>query len=164
MSKTWEVNLSKGKHQNLPDPIGFTKNFGDVAEGEQRSSHQIKEAWEKKIKAFAMSPAQSILMVLLMMWMQGGGLNIFTIFFVFSVIMQPLKGLFGVNQAFKQFEGKGVVLFPYKLIYAGIQCIVLGIGFYKFYTMGLLPLSPSDWIDLIPHQIDEQKAFPIEAY
>jgi len=45
-----------------------------------------------------MSPAQSILMVLLMMWMQGGGLNIFTIFFVFSVIMQPLKGLFGVNQ------------------------------------------------------------------
>jgi hypothetical protein len=122
----------------------------------------LRDAWEKKIKSFAWSPAQSILMVMFMLWMQGSALSIFTIFFIFSVIMQPIRGLMGVNQgtivviflnsAFKPFEGHGVQLFPYKIIYGGIQMVVLAIGFYKFYTMGLLPLSPADWIDLIPHQ------------
>ena len=34
-------------------------------------------------------------------------------------------------------------------MYFGIQSVILSIGLYKLYTIGLLPLSPSDWIDLI---------------
>lgn len=37
-----------------------------------------------------------------------------------------------------------------KLAYLGISGFSLIIGFYKLYTLGLLPLNPSDWIDLIP--------------
>ena len=28
--------------------------------------------------------------------------------------------------------------------------IILSIGLYKLYSIGLLPLLPSDWVDLIP--------------
>jgi len=78
MSKTWEFNLNKTR-KNLQEPLGYTRNYGDVGDAEVRPQN-LKEAWEKKVKTFAMSPASSILMVLFMMWMQGGGLNIFTIF------------------------------------------------------------------------------------
>jgi len=55
--------------------------------------------------------------------------------------------------AFKQFEGHGVALLPYKLMYGAIQMVILGLCLNKFHGMGLLPLSPADWIDLIPHDI-----------
>lgn len=32
----------------------------------------------------------------------------------------------------------------------GIHGAIFSIGLYKLYNLGLLPLSPSDWIDLIP--------------
>jgi len=41
-------------------------------------------------------------------------------------------------------------LFIYKLKYLAIHGITLAIALYKFYGIGLLPLSPADWIDLIP--------------
>lgn len=54
--------------------------------------------------------------------------------------------------AFKQFEGKKISLLYYKFIYVGINAFVLSIGLHKLYGVGLLPFSPSDWIDLIPRQ------------
>ncbi len=41
--------------------------------------------------------ASQIIMAFLMMWMSGGGLNIFTIIFTFQVIGQPMKQLISVN-------------------------------------------------------------------
>ena len=56
--------------------------------------------------------------------------------------------------AFKPYENKGIDLFKYKLMYLGIYGFVLSIGLYKFYNLGLLPLSPSDWVDIIPgHEV-----------
>ena len=81
--------------------------------------------------------------------------------------MQPVRALLGINggtlcifhslvnsfiKAFKQFEGYKIPLLPYKLMYAAIQSVILGIGGYRLYTMGLLPLSPADYVDLIPRR------------
>jgi len=41
-------------------------------------------------------------------------------------------------------------MIKYKLIFIGINMIILAIMLYKFYNMGLLPLNPSDYTDLIP--------------
>lgn len=38
----------------------------------------------------------------------------------------------------------------YKLIYLGANLVILTFIAYKFSGMGLLPLSPSDYVDLLP--------------
>ena len=38
----------------------------------------------------------------------------------------------------------------YKLMYLGIQIILLGIVVYKLSAMGLLPVSAADYVDMIP--------------
>jgi hypothetical protein len=35
-------------------------------------------------------------------------------------------------------------------MYGGINLCIVSIGLYKLYSLGLLPLSPADWIDLVP--------------
>lgn len=44
-----------------------------------------------------------------------------------------------------------MVLFHYKIVYLLIHGFILGIGLYKLYTIGLLPLNAADWIDLVPN-------------
>lgn len=41
----------------------------------------------------------------------------------------------------------------FKLMYIGINLVLFGMGLYKLNTMGLLPLSPSDYVDLVPKSI-----------
>ena len=45
----------------------------------------------------------------------------------------------------------------YKLIYIAANLFILGFIAYKFYGMGLLPLSPSDYVDLLPQNADIEK-------
>lgn len=54
------------------------------------------------------------------------------------------------NAAFKEFESSGESLIKYKLIHSAINLILLGIVINKLLNVGLLPTSPSDWVDLIP--------------
>jgi len=160
MTTQWQFHLNpkiRASGNDLPDPLGFSKIVSDVVETGRRQQ-DMKAVLEKKVKTFAMSPAGSILMALLMLYLSGGGLNIFLIIFTFSVIMQPVKALLSINSAFKQFEGYKISLIQYKLMYAGIQSVILSIGLYKLYTIGLLPLSPADWIDLISPLKHEQRA------
>lgn len=41
-------------------------------------------------------------------------------------------------------------LAKYKLMYLGIQLVLLGIVGYKLSVMGLLPVSVADYVDLVP--------------
>ena len=41
-------------------------------------------------------------------------------------------------------------LTKYKLMYLGIQFILLCIVIYKLSVMGLLPVSAADYVDLVP--------------
>lgn len=98
-----------------------------------------------------------ILMSMFMMWMLGNNINIFLIFLVFkgfssalSSILDVNKGSCGIHLVFKDYEGMGINLTTYKLIYLAINCFLFGLVVYKLLNVGLLPTSPSDWIDLIP--------------
>ena len=89
-------------------------------------------------------------MSMFMMWMLGNTINIFLIFLVFKGFSSALTAILDVNKVFKDYEGMGVSLTTYKLIYLAINCFLLGLVIYKLLNVGLLPTAPSDWIDLIP--------------
>ena len=40
-------------------------------------------------------------------------------------------------------------LVKYKLMYLGIQVVLLGIVVYKLSAMGLLPVSAADYVDMV---------------
>ncbi len=84
-----------------------------------------------------------------MFWMIGNSLSIWTIMMIAMFVMNPLKSLFSLNQAFKQFEAKGVSLVVPKLIYFALNLATIGLSIYKFSVMGILPVTPQDWVGLI---------------
>lgn len=51
---------------------------------------------------------------------------------------------------FEPYEHLVPSLLKYKAMYLGINIIILGIVVNKLSNMGLLPVSPTDYIDLIP--------------
>lgn len=52
---------------------------------------------------------------------------------------------------FEAFEDRAKSLTMYKMIYAGINLLCLGVVVYKLSKMGLLSFSPSAYIDMIPN-------------
>jgi hypothetical protein len=144
------VNLLQGnKRSELPQPYGYSKDFqveeGGSTEDKKKTEILLEQAW-----ALATSPFKTILMNGFFMWMTGNSLSIFPLIFLFSIMYSTIKTLSGTSEAFKKFNGlKGDILF-YKAIYFGINLIALGMGLYKLYNMGLLPLHPADYVDLVP--------------
>ena len=70
-------------------------------------------------------------MTLFMFWMVGSNLSLWTIMITISFVMNPIKQLFTIEEAFKQFEGK-INLFVPKLRYIGSLLVVLAVAFYRF--------------------------------
>ena len=52
---------------------------------------------EKKAWDFAISPAKSLPMQAFMLYMSGGGVQIFSISIVFMLLLTPFKNLAGIN-------------------------------------------------------------------
>lgn len=88
----------------------------------------------------------------------GNQLSIYTIFAIVQSLMGSVGGLFKVNKSncfsilvFEPYEDQTKSLFKYKLIYAAINLACVGVVSYKLSKMGLISLSPSSYIDLIPN-------------
>jgi len=41
-------------------------------------------------------------------------------------------------------------------MFIAVNCVVFGFVLYRINNMGLLPLSPADWISYLPTNIDEK--------
>ena len=83
-----------------------------------------------------------------MFWMVGNSVSIWTLMITISFLISPIKQLFSVGQAFIQFEGK-VPLFLQKATFACLHLFLLGVAFYKFSAMGIVPDKAIDWASLI---------------
>lgn len=55
-----------------------------------------------------------------------------------------------IKLVFEPFETMVSSTFKYKVIYCGINLILVGIVAYKLSSMGLLPVSAADYVDLVP--------------
>jgi hypothetical protein len=145
------VNLLSGlKKPDLDVPFGYAKESEEVAqttkEDKQKREILLQQAWNT-----ATSPMSSIFMNIFMFWMMGSSVHIFTLIFMFSILYNSIKTIGSTNEVFKKFEQIKDAIGFYKLIYMGLNSVVLLFGLYRLYGMGLLPLHASDYVALVPH-------------
>ncbi|EFC50269.1 predicted protein, partial [Naegleria gruberi] len=97
-------------------------------------------------------PFRGLFMNVFLMWMIGNQINIFPIIFTAMAIMNPIKAMLGIGQAFQSFDseegGKINTILP-KIVYFLLQCVSLGMAVVKLFYMGLLP-NESDWAHTTP--------------
>jgi hypothetical protein len=145
------VNLLSGlKKSDMDVPFGYAKETEELApstkEDKQKREILLQQAWNT-----ATSPMSSIFMNVFMFWMMGSSVHIFTLVFMFSILYNSIKTIGGTNEVFKKFDLIKDAIGFYKLIYMGINSVVLLFGLYRLYGMGLLPLHASDYVALVPH-------------
>lgn len=115
------------------------------------SVEESLKAKEKQVMAMAAAPLKNVLSTAFMLWMSGSSIQIFSIMMTGMALINPIKAIFGTNNAFKEYEKEeGIDLRVPKLTYVGIQLLALGVALYKCSTMGLLPLTSADWIEYLP--------------
>jgi ER membrane protein complex subunit 4 len=110
-------------------------------------------AFSKNAMAVAMGQIQQVGMGAFTMWMfVGNRLNIWSVFFLIQMGTGPFRNLLSTNTIFSRFEDPGVDLIIPKLIYIAINLVGCAFFFYKLRVMGLMPITSSDWVSLIPIQ------------
>ena len=129
---------------------------------------KAKRAWD-----VASAPLKSLPMQAFMLYMSGGGVQIFSIGIVFVLLLSPFRNLAGINegfffrlcythlascshvpfQAFAQYapsssrDPKSITSLPlHKLVYILCNLLTLAVGLWKCRSMGLLPIGTGDWL------------------
>ncbi|KAI6125298.1 hypothetical protein EV401DRAFT_1855960, partial [Pisolithus croceorrhizus] len=106
-----------------------------------------KRAWD-----LAISPAKSLPMQAFMLYMSGGGVQIFSMGIVFMLLLTPFKNVAGMNAAFAPFAPASSnstswnTLPLQKLVYVACNLLTLSVGLWKCRSMGLLPTGTGDWL------------------
>jgi hypothetical protein len=82
-------------HECMSLPGGQTKAPTKASDTTKASYEELKEkrAWD-----FAISPAKSLPMQAFMLYMSGGGVQIFSMSIVFMLLLTPFKNLAAINE------------------------------------------------------------------
>jgi len=159
------LESSHPKSSRLPPPPGFA----DVSKGKLtggktsaaattanadalRSYEDLKtrKAWD-----FAISPLKSLPMQAFMLYMSGGGVQIFSMGIVAMLLLSPFKNVSSINDAFAPFApgplssptAKSLLTLPLqKVAYLVCNVLTLALGLWKCRSMGLLPTGTGDWL------------------
>ena len=90
-----------------------------------------------------------------MLWMSGSGVHIFSIMITFYAVYNPIKSAFTVNTAFSRFEdakmggAEKASLLTSKATFVAMNLLAMSGALYKMSLMGLLPNTPSDWVNFL---------------
>ena len=103
-----------------------------------------------------MAPGKNLFMTGFMLWMSGSTVHIFSMMFTMMAMKGPLTALFSINKAFKIIDDGTVNLMKWKLAFVGVNLVGLAMALYKCNSLGLLPLSSSDWVHLLPIKESEE--------
>jgi len=148
-----EVN---SRWKNIPPPTGFTKSASFYATTPSKRAANNTASYDK-LKAkrawdVALAPLKSLPMQAFMLYMSGGGVQIFSIGIVFVLLLSPFRNLAGINEAFAQYapsssDLKSITsLFLHKIVYILCNLLTLGVGLWKCRSMGLIPVGTGDWL------------------
>jgi ER membrane protein complex subunit 4 len=123
-------------------------------------------AWE-----LAIAPAKSLPMQAFMLYMSGGGVQIFSIGIVFMLLLTPFKNIAAMNTGVLLFFSVfflvlmtfGIAFAPFspsdskpnsfttlplqKIAYLACNLLTLAVGLWKCRSMGLLPTGTGDWVE-----------------
>ena len=134
------------------DPLGYDAGF-DMSQvkddGTKKQQVSIEKLKQKRAMQIGYAPGKNLLMTGFMLWMSGANVNIFSMMITGMAVMNPCKALFNVNGAFKALDDGKTDLAMAKLTYVAMNLLGLAMGMYKCATMGLLPLTSSDWVRLL---------------
>ncbi|KAI6011617.1 hypothetical protein EDC04DRAFT_2882246 [Pisolithus marmoratus] len=120
------ASLEKSRWKNLAPPPGFSNQ--------------------------PTSNAKSLPMQVFMLYMSGGGVQIFSMGIVFMLLLTPFKSIAGMNAAFAPFAPASSnstswsTLPLQKIIYMACNLLTLAVGLWKCRSMGLLPTGTGDWL------------------
>lgn len=175
LSPQWAIELnnpptSRPKNtSNIRDPPGFSAQRS--AGGKQRASQmparkpptqeetetlKLKKSWE-----IALAPGKQLPMQLIMSYMSGNSLQIFSLMMVAMLFKGPFQAIVAANSTFTKLEterNKGKMIFV-KATYVGMQCLLLTLGVWKIGQMGLLPTTQSDWVAFEDQRMCLEKAY-----
>ncbi|KAJ7778642.1 DUF1077-domain-containing protein [Mycena maculata] len=158
MSKSLEYSTLEpaSKWRNLPPPPGFSKSTSSKSTVKSKAAlppSSYDQLKEKRALDFAIAPAKSLPMQAFMLYMSGGGVQIFSMGIVFMLLLSPFKNIAGINEAFAPFapstakNPKALTTLPaQKLVYIACNVLTLAVGLWKCRSMGLLPLGTGDWL------------------
>ncbi|KAG1819737.1 uncharacterized protein BJ212DRAFT_1478972 [Suillus subaureus] len=151
------ASIDHSKWRNLPPPPGFSSPASSsrapakaptpAASSSSYASLKDKRAWD-----LAISPAKSLPMQAFMLYMSGGGVQIFSMGIVFMLLLSPFKNIAGMNAAFAPFAPttasvKSPKVLPLqKIAYIACNLLTLAVGLWKCRSMGLLPTGTGDWL------------------
>ncbi|KAI0668443.1 hypothetical protein C8Q78DRAFT_259194 [Trametes maxima] len=147
------VELSKWKH--LPHPPGFAATVSSSKSSSKSvtaATASYEELKAKRAWDLATSPAKSLPMQAFMLYMSGGGVQIFSMGIVFMLLSSPFKNLASINTAFAPFapassSPKSLSTLPLqKIAYLFCNLLTLALGLWKCRQMGLLPTGTGDWL------------------
>ncbi|KAF9009486.1 DUF1077-domain-containing protein [Cyathus striatus] len=149
---------SSSKWRNLPPPPGFSKSSTSSkapVKHDAPSPASYNKLKEKRAWDLAISPAKSLPMQAFMLYMSGGGVQIFSMGIVFMLLLSPFKNIAGMNEAFSQYapttkdekNTKSLAVLPaQKAAYVACNLLTLAVGLWKCRSMGLLPTGTGDWL------------------
>ena len=141
------IDINNNKSE-LSDPPGKQKKTEDYDQG---NNSELKKIMQNRAWSAAISPISSVFMYIIMFWMMGNSLNIYTLVMIGSTGINQIKSIMSVNSKFKVFEEHipSQIGF-YKLVYLLVSLAILLFIAYKLFGLGLLPLSPADYVELLP--------------
>merc|ERR1711939_227792 len=119
-----------------------------------------QKAWD-----LAIAPAKTVPMQGFMVYMSGGGVQIFSLMIVGQLIKNAISSMLSVNKTFEPLEqsqaatddggsvtatvagqGNKNDFTLQKVVHCLAQGLLLALGLYKCHSMGLLPTHDSDWL------------------
>ncbi|KAG1856679.1 hypothetical protein DFJ58DRAFT_338400 [Suillus subalutaceus] len=154
------ASLDHSKWRNLPPPPGFSSSApssrapakASTTTTTTTSSSSYASLKDKRAWDLAISPAKSLPMQAFMLYMSGGGVQIFSMGIVFMLLLSPFKNIAGMNTAFAPFAPtpasvKSPKVLPLqKIAYIACNLLTLAVGLWKCRSMGLLPTGTGDWL------------------
>ncbi|THG99663.1 hypothetical protein EW145_g7220 [Phellinidium pouzarii] len=127
--------------------ISKSPTGSSVASEASYAALKEKRAWD-----MALSPAKQLPMQAFMLYMSGGGVQIFSMGIVFMLLFSPFKSLAAINSTFAQFapsksDAHALTVLPLqKFAFLLCNALTLALGLWKCRQMGLLPTGTGDWL------------------
>ncbi|PVU95692.1 hypothetical protein BB560_005851 [Smittium megazygosporum] len=161
--------------EKIPDPSGFRQKRSASSKSSSNAATQENESYLRSKKAWdvAFGPAKSLPMQVIMCWMSGSKVAIFSLLMTGMVLLSPIKALFSFSDAFKHLEPSDsdlqedsgstsprVDLTPQKLAFICFNLAGVLFGLYRLTIMGLLPTTSSDWLSYASPKLFSEYSSP----
>ncbi|KAL8278769.1 hypothetical protein RQP46_008838 [Phenoliferia psychrophenolica] len=162
----WSLDYSSAPSKvTVTSPPGYTpaltKSKGKNSQALVKAAEELSALRQQKAWDLALAPAKNVPMQAFMMYMTGGGVQIFSVMSVWTCLKGAVTGMMGVEQAFAPFASTTDSATPasfalQKATFIACQVGLLAVGLWKCHSMGLLPSHDSDWLAFQPAPVWEE--------